>query len=103
MSIFLSTDATFAIDISETKDERGRRVYDVVEGGPYVLRTMTGRQAARMEQAGDKADTCYDLLPALVVSGLDRMQIERLDPVAAMIMVHEAYRRSHVDEADRGK
>lgn len=103
MSIFLCTEATFAIDITETNDASGRTVYDVVEGGPYVLRTMTGRQCARIEQSDGKAEACYDMLPALVVSGLDRMQIERLDPVVAMIMVREAHRRSHVTEADRGK
>jgi hypothetical protein len=103
MSIFLCPETTFAIDITETKDATGRTVYDVVDGGPYVLRTMTGRQCAKIEQSQGKADACYDMLPALLVSGLDRMQIERLDPAVAMIFVLESHRRSHVTEADRGK
>ena len=39
---------------------------------------------------------------ALVVSGIDRKQIDRLDPVVCMILVRESHRRSHLTEADRG-
>ena len=102
MGIFLAPEITFPIDISESKDEAGRTVYDVVDGGPYVLRTMTGRECARLEQSGGKADACYDILPSLVVSGIDRKQVDRLDPVVCMILVRESHRRSHLTEADRG-
>lgn len=102
MGIFLAPEATFPINITESKDDAGRTVYDVEEGGSFVLRTMTGRECARLEQSGGKADACYDILPSLVVSGIDRKQIDRLDPVVCLIMVRESHRRSHLTEADRG-
>lgn len=103
MSIFMA-DETFAIDITETKDEKGRTVYEIVEGGPYVLRTLKSREDSMLRNSeGDrKAFAALEILPSIVVAGLKKDDFPRLKSYIAEIMVMEAHRRSHLTEADRG-
>lgn len=109
MGIFLTPETTFAIDIKEGEKRIGGRtsvVFDVVEGGPFVLRTATGREYARIMQAivgGSIHEAAYDLLPPFLISGIASDDIGRLDPSVAVVMLQEVARRSRVSESDKGK
>lgn len=98
--IFLEPEATFSVDIIH----KGGALFELVDGGPYALRTATGREFARIAQAfrdNDSAEA-FGIVERHLVGGIDKAKIGCLHPNVAALMAAEVAKRSHLSETDAG-
>ena len=106
-SIFLTPDITFDVSIKTTFSDDGHNIprFSISDGGPYKLRTATGRQYAKIQQAyiQQDADAAYALLPEFLVAGVEKTMIPNLHPAVVWEIFVEVLKRSRVSEVDRGK
>lgn len=103
-SIFLAPEATTPVSI-RTKVSNGKPVIEITDGGPYLLRTATGREYGRVQAAiaHSNVDAQYEILPSFLVGGIDPKDIEKLHPnVVAMVLI-DVLNRSRVSEVQSGK
>lgn len=100
MGIFLDPETTFSVDVKQT----ARNEFEVVEGGPYKLRTATGREFAALSKAfREKDDNAgFDILARHLVSGIEAKDVERLHPSVVAVLLLEVARRSRLSETDAG-
>ena len=103
-SIFLTPETTFPVSIKPEKDEAGRLSFKITDGGPYTLRTATGREFGRIQQAVGRSDidASYGLLPSFL-GGIDPKDIEKLHPQVVQFLLIEILSRSKVSETEAGK
>lgn len=104
--IFLTPDTTVEISIrSEIIEGTNVARYTIEDGGPYKIRTATGREYAAVQQAYAKQDIgeAYALLRKFLVAGVPAEMFERLHPDVVWRVLAEVLTRSRVSEADRGK
>lgn len=103
-SIFLAPEATTPVSI-RTKAGAKAPVIEVTDGGPYLLRTATGREYGRVQAAiaHSNIDAQYELLPSFLVGGVDPKDIEKLHPNVVTTVLIEVLNRSRVSEVQAGK
>ena len=103
--IFLTPDVTVNVSIKTSFSEYGAPFFTIEDGGPYEIRTATGREFARIQQAIGKSDidAGYAMLPAFLVGGVDKDKICQLHPDVVWAVLVEVLKRSRVSEADAGK
>jgi hypothetical protein len=107
-SIFLSPEATFDISVkTEFSETEGVKiaVFKITDGGPFQVRTATGREYARVQNAYRRRDPdeLYDLLKLFVVKGVPADKIGLLHPDLAWTILFEVLKRSRLSETDQGK
>ena len=97
--IFLEPESSFPVDVVA----KGKG-FAVVDGGPYVLRTATGREFAGISEAFRRsdADAIYKALERHVVAGIPPEKIGLVHPDAAALLLAEVIKRSRVSEDQRG-
>ena len=110
--IFLTPDVTFSVSI-RTEFEKGLPRFKIEDGGPYKIRTATGREFAAIQQAfgHSDSDAAYTLCEKMVQSGIadDKKGTERsevfgsLHPDVIWAILLEVVKRSRASELDRGK
>lgn len=98
--IFLEPESTFSVDIIH----KGGALFEISEGGPYVLRTATGREFAAISKAFRENDNAgaYGIVERHLVAGVDKKDIGRLHPNVVALLAHEIGTRSHLSETDAG-
>ena len=111
--IFLTPDVTFSVSIKTKFDKNDRPVFAIKDGGPYKIRTATGREFHAIQTAVGRADVdaAYALCQTFVQGGIadelkgdERTAIfDRLHPDVAWAIVLEVAKRSRASELDRGK
>ena len=98
--MFLEPESTFAVSVVK----KGRADFEVIDGGPIVLTTATGRKYAKlmaMFRAEDAAGQ-YDALADFVAAGLPKTDIDRMHPNAVAVLLFEVAKRSHITETEAG-
>jgi len=106
--IFLTTEATIAISIkTEMKEIGGHKHprFSITDGGPYEIRTATGREYAKIQAAYSRSDVdaAYDLVKIFLIKGIEADKIEALHPDLVWQILAEILRRSRISETDLGK
>ena len=103
--LFLTPESTLDISIRTTFSEFGAPIFTVDDGGPYRLRTATGREFARIQQVigRNDVDVAYTLLPDYLVGGVDKDKICQLHPDVVWTVLLEVLKRSRVSEDQAGK
>lgn len=105
--IFLTPDVTVDLTIRTSRSEDGNGVmrFTIEDGGPYKLRTATGREYGRIQQAYYKQDldASYKLLRDHLVEGVPEDKIESIHPDLVWILLAEVLKRSRLSEVQRGK
>lgn len=114
--IFLTPETTVEISIKTTFQEvGGSRLarYDIEDGGPYSIRTATGREFAAIQQAYGRQDidAAYSLVQKFLVRGVgDDLKpdaksalFESLHPDLVWRILFEVLRRSRPSETDQKK
>ena len=105
--IFLTTDATFYISVKTIRSKDGNNVmrFAISDGGPYKLRTATGREYGKIQQAYIKQDidTAYAMFADVVSSGIPEDKISKIHPDLVWLMLAEVLKRSRVTDEQRGK
>jgi len=98
--MFLEPESTFAVSIIK----KGRADFEVVDGGPIVITTATGRKYAKLMAMfrSENAEGQYDALADFVTAGLPKTDIERMHPNAVAVLLFEVVRRSHIAETEAG-
>lgn len=101
-SIFLTPETTFDVSIRVDKESKSIKIED---GGPYRLRTATGREFARLQRAihDSDSDAAFNLFRIFVVSGIPEDKIEQLHPDVVWFVLVEVLKRSRVSEEQQGK
>lgn len=107
--MFLSQDITVDISIKSTVTDHptGAKIisFDITGGGPYRIRTATGREYGKIQQAVNKGDVdaCYDLAKQFLVGGVEKSMIEKLHPDVIFAVLIEVLSRSRVTGEQLGK
>jgi len=114
--IFLTPETTVKISIRTTFEKVGESSlarYEIEDGGPYEIRTATGREFAAIQQAYGRqdADAAYSLVQKFLVGGvgdgLDAKAksalFESLHPDLVWRILFEVLRRSRPSETDQKK
>ncbi len=104
-AIFLTPDVTVDVSIKHSVSEAGALSIEITEGGPYKIRTATGREYAKIQTAIGRidVDAAYTLLPSFMVGGVERERMDSLHPEVVWTVLLEVLRRSRVTEAQAGK
>jgi len=114
--IFLTPETTVEVSIRtkfETVGEANLTRYDIEDGGPYSIRTATGREFAVIQQAWGRQDidAAYTLVQKFLVRGVgDDLKpeakaalFESLHPDLVWKILFEVIRRSRPSETDQKK
>lgn len=102
--IFLSPDVTFGVTIKTTRSATGVPSFAIEQGGPYRLRTATGREYHRIQRAyyEQSAPEAYALLELFCVDGIPKEKMSLVHPDCVWVLLLEVLKRSRVSEADAG-
>lgn len=105
--IFLTPDATIQLTIRTKRSDDGfsRMSFEIEEGGPYHIRTATGREYGKIQQAYMREDVeaAYVLIRQHLVSGVPSDKIDALHPDIVWLLLAEVLKRSRVSEVQQGK
>ena len=114
--IFLTPETTVKVSIRTTFEKVGDSSlarYEIEDGGPYEIRTATGREFAAIQQAYGRQDidSAYSLVQKFVVRGIgDDLKpeaksalFESLHPDLVWRVLFEVLKRSRPSETDQKK
>lgn len=103
--IFLVPEATVSVSIKPEYSGDILAGFVIEEGGPYEVRTATGREYGRLQKAfrDDDVDALYELLPDFLVKGVSKKDMENLHPFVVRSVLFDVLKRSRVSEAEAGK
>lgn len=103
--IFLSPDVTFGVTIKTQRNSNGVPTFFVEDGGPYKLRTATGREYHRIQKAyyDQSAPEAYSLLALFCSDGIPKDKIESVHPDCVWAILLEVLKRSRLTEVQAGK
>lgn len=103
--IFLVPEATVSVSIKPTYSGDLLTGFAIESGGPYELRTATGREFGRVQKIfrDNDIDEAFDILPKFLVKGIEKRDIENLHPDLVWVILIEVLKRSRVSEAEAGK
>lgn len=105
-NIFLTPEQTFGVTVRTTYTAAGVPVFTVEDGGPYKLRTATGREFHRIQRTfvEQDAEGAYKLLALFLEPGvIPEDKIGSVHPDCVWAMLLEVVKRSRVGDAEAGK
>ena len=105
-NIFLTPEQTFGVTVRTTVTSSGVPVFTVEDGGPYKLRTCTGREYHRVQRAfvEQDANAAFKLLGQFLEPGIipeDKLSHVHPDCVWALLL--EVLKHSRIGDAEAGK
>ena len=103
--IFLVPEATVSVSIKPEYSGEILAGFTVEDGGPYEIRTATGREYGKIQKAfrDDDVDSLYELLPDFLLKGVGKKEMENLHPFVVRAVLWDVIKRSRVSEAEAGK
>lgn len=105
--IFLTPEATVSLSVRTIRSTDGNEVmrFSIEDGGPYQLRTATGREYGKIQNTYVKQDidAAYALIRAHLVAGVPAEMIDKLHPDVVWLLLAETLKRSRMSEVQRGK